>query len=54
MDLVGATSIFKPTREGFTIFIRSPTEKDLLVETTETNKWHINWVGIEDLGASIV
>jgi len=46
-SIVGATSIYKPTRNGFRVYILNARGAIRTPEFANEKKWHINWVGIE-------
>lgn len=43
----GATSIYVPTPTGFQVYVRWSDNAPLTPATANSNKWHINWMGIE-------
>ncbi len=46
---VGATSIYKPTANGFRIYLRYASGQAPTPEFANEKKWHISWVGLRGL-----
>lgn len=46
-EVVGATSIYDPTKTGFRIYLRSTAGNSLTPDYAKSRHWHIQWLGIE-------
>jgi hypothetical protein len=45
-NVIGATSIYRPTRNGFRVYLQYADGSAPTPEIANERKWHINWLGI--------
>ncbi len=46
---LGGNAVYKPTRQGFQVKLRLADGSALTPACANSHKWHINWIGIEEL-----
>lgn len=51
VETTGATSIYMPSYKGFRIYLRWSDGRTITPKNALDYKWHINWLGIETIGA---
>lgn len=41
----GVAALYKPTKDGFRVYVYSPFGKYLTIEDAAAGRWHVNWIG---------